>query len=177
LLSLLRSHNPDKTNERLQLEADINTAKQCLDVCKLAGEASHEKIYRIGEVIADGNSDQVVVTTLADLFDIKKAHSKDKSAQLVGSMTDGNLQHLTEKRYDSRFGGLASSSDSAKINITGSSTAGKLHKDQQYFSPLNRDGEQATKLKTRQSRPSPNEVKKRMTDDDMEQGNRLTTER
>jgi hypothetical protein len=41
-------------------------------------------------VIAEGSSDQVVVTTLADLFDIQKALPKDNSAQLVGSMNAEN---------------------------------------------------------------------------------------
>lgn len=42
----------------------------------MASEISRQKVYRIGEVIGEGDSDQVVVTTLADLFDIGKALSK-----------------------------------------------------------------------------------------------------
>ncbi|KFY83369.1 hypothetical protein V498_08125, partial [Pseudogymnoascus sp. VKM F-4517 (FW-2822)] len=59
--------------------------------------------------ITDGDSDQVVVTTLADLFDVKKAVSKDNSAQLIGSMTEEAPQHLTDKRYSSRFGAVGAS--------------------------------------------------------------------
>lgn len=35
-----------------------------------------------------------MVTTLAELFDVKKALSQDKSAQLVGSMKDEALGDL-----------------------------------------------------------------------------------
>jgi hypothetical protein len=65
---------------------------------------SSQKVYRVGEVIADGDSDQVVANTLADLFDVKRAISKDRSAQLVGSMSGEDLRFLAEKRYESRFG-------------------------------------------------------------------------
>ena len=110
---LVQDDDPEKGNERSRLQADIKISKQCLDVCKVASEVSRQTVYRIGEVIAEGDSDQVVVTTLADLFDIKKALSKDSSAQLVGSMTAENLRYLTEKRYSSRFGTLASHSETA----------------------------------------------------------------
>jgi hypothetical protein len=57
-------------------------------------------------VVADGDSDQVVVTTLADLFDIKKVVAEGKWVQLVGSMTEEALRHMTEKRYNSPFWSL-----------------------------------------------------------------------
>ena len=63
----------------------------------MAGEFSRQKVSKFGEVVADGDSDQVVVTTLADLFDIGEALSKDNSAQLIGSMTGEILRHLTEE--------------------------------------------------------------------------------
>lgn len=60
----------------------------------MASEASSQKIYRVGEVIADGNSDQVVADTLADLFDVKEAISKDNSARLLVSTTGEDLRFL-----------------------------------------------------------------------------------
>jgi hypothetical protein len=60
-----------------------------------SAEVDHQKIYKIGEVNADGDSDQVVVTTLADLFDIGKAFSSGTSAQLVGSMMDETLRQIS----------------------------------------------------------------------------------
>ncbi|KFZ16806.1 hypothetical protein V501_02064 [Pseudogymnoascus sp. VKM F-4519 (FW-2642)] len=105
-LESLLKEDPNNSDDRIRLQNEINISKQCLDVCKVASEVSHQKIYRIGEVIADGESDQVVVTTLADLFDVKKAVSKGNSAQLIGSMTAESLRDLTDKRYSSRFGAV-----------------------------------------------------------------------
>lgn len=62
--------------ERLALQEDIQISRQCLEMCNMASEVSRQKVYRIREVVADDDSDQVVVTTLADLFDIKRASSK-----------------------------------------------------------------------------------------------------
>ena len=117
LESMVSTNNPEDEKERSRLVEDINTSKDCLEVCKVASEVSSQKIYRIGEVVAEGDSDQVVVTTLADLFDIKKALSKGKSAQLVGSMGEETLQHLGTKRYDSRFGAVAQKPDSVQAAV------------------------------------------------------------
>jgi hypothetical protein len=111
LESLVSKNDPGDGKERSRLMEDIDASKQCLQLCDLANEVSSRKIYKIGEVVADGDSDQVVVTTLADLFDVKKALSRGKSAQLVGSMGEESLQHLTEKRYNSRFGAVVPKSN------------------------------------------------------------------
>jgi hypothetical protein len=63
-------------------------------LCSCAGIFINSVLY---------SSDQVVVATSADLFDIKKALSTDKSAQLVGSMTAESLRHIIERRYQSRL--------------------------------------------------------------------------
>lgn len=110
LESLVLSNEPGDENERSRLLSDIDASKQCLEICRVASEVSNRKEYRVGEVVADGESDQVVVNTLADLFDVKKALSLGNSAQLVGSMTEEALRDLTEKRYKSRFGALNQSS-------------------------------------------------------------------
>ncbi|KAL4748990.1 hypothetical protein BDW72DRAFT_142607 [Aspergillus terricola var. indicus] len=103
--------NGDRSGkERLALQEDLQISKQCLEVCNMASEVSRQKVYRIGEVVADGDSDQVVVTTLADLFDIKKALSKGNSAQSVDSMSEASLLNLTDKRYSSVFGATGAKS-------------------------------------------------------------------
>ena len=42
LQSVVQNDGPDNELERLRLQLNINTSKQCLDVCKLAGEISHQ---------------------------------------------------------------------------------------------------------------------------------------
>lgn len=115
-------------------------------------------------MVAEGDSDQVVVTTLADLFDIKKALSKDNSAQLVGSMTPENLQSLTEKRYGSRFGTVASHSEHTEAG----STYFEVQKNKPAVVRQTGDREQSPGPRTRQNRPSPNEMRKRQVEGAME---------
>lgn len=155
----------DRPNEaeRTRLQEDIDISRQCLEVCKTASEVSRQKIYRVGEVIADGESDQVVVTTLADLFDVRRASSKGNSAQLVGSMTPENLRHLTEERYKSRFGSLAASSDRVK---TVSSDVLPDHGNESRKPDVPKPSiqeEQPAASRTRYYKPSSNEIRKRST--------------
>ena len=166
---LIQDDDPEKDDARSRLQADIDISKQCLDVCKVASEVSRQTVYRIGEVIAEGDSDQVVVTTLADLFDIKKALSKDSSAQLVGSMTAETLRYLTEKRYSSRFGALAGHSDPAEAGTTSAPAAFEVQKSKHASAPQTGNHEQSAGPRTRQSRPSPNEMRKRLIDGALDQ--------
>ncbi|KEY74414.1 hypothetical protein S7711_04456, partial [Stachybotrys chartarum IBT 7711] len=108
---------PSADTERSRLQNDIEISKQCLEVCKIAShEVANQKIHTIGEAIAEEDSDQMVVTTLADLFDVRKASSRGRSAQLVGSMTDETLRQISEDRYGSRFGALSERRPWEKIN-------------------------------------------------------------
>lgn len=104
LADLSNDSEPSQTDERARLQREIEILEKSLDVCKLAsGEVNRQRIHNFGEVLADGDSDQVVVTTWAELFTIGKAVSKDSSAQLIGSMTDDSLVQLSKDRYGSRF--------------------------------------------------------------------------
>jgi hypothetical protein len=165
LESLVGNENSENDNERLQLQQDIEISKQCLEVCNMASENTRQKIYRIGEVIADGESDQVVVTTLADLFDIKKALSKNNSAQLIGSMSEESLRHLTDKRYDSRFGALVSTSDLSNVSVASPHVVAGASKSKQDFSPQTESSGQSPRTTKKQTKPSPNEMRKRVTGD------------
>jgi hypothetical protein len=160
LESLVLKDNPGDEKERSRLQEDINTSMQCLKVCKAAKEVSRQKIYRVGEVIADGDSDQVVVTTLADLFDIKKAVSKGNSAQLVGSMTEEALRHLTDKRYSSRFGSLTLNSAEG-FNAEPPSAANEPKAARPAFAAQASHGEPSPELKGTHARPCSNDRRKR----------------
>jgi hypothetical protein len=107
LESLAPNGNTRDGNERLRLQDDIDISKQCLEVCRVAREFSHQNINRTRETTADRDSDQVVVTTLGELFNIKRTLFQNDSAQLVGSMTEEALRHLASKRYNSRFGSFS----------------------------------------------------------------------
>ena len=160
LESLVQDTNTYNSDERLRLQSDVEISKQCLDVCSMATEVSRQKVYKIGEVIADGDSDQVVVTTLADLFDIGKALSKDKSAQLVGSMTAESLRHLTEKRYSSRFGAVVDESKPARSNDVKPSSETSAQVPEHRLPHIGKL-DQVSVPGRKQSRPSSNEMRKR----------------
>ena len=136
-MTQLRTEDTTASSIRTNLEDEREVTNQCLRICEdarsyidslsdqesslledeVASEVSRQKVYRIGEVIADDNSDQVVVTTLADLFDVKKALSKGHSAQLVGSMTGEELRLLAEKRHSSRFGAVVDHSEPTRSSV------------------------------------------------------------
>ncbi|GMF74449.1 unnamed protein product [Aspergillus oryzae] len=166
LQTLVLDRNPENDNDRQRLQEDINISMKCLEVCKVASEVSRQKIYRVGEAVADGDSDQVVVTTLADLFDVKKALSTGNSAQLVGSMTDDALCHLADKRYGSRFG---VSAHPTGATTTKSPPAFETRRSKHSFPPQSGNDERFSKLETRRNEPSPNEMRKRATSDKKDQ--------
>ncbi|KAL3482906.1 hypothetical protein BJX62DRAFT_221049 [Aspergillus germanicus] len=159
---LVINGNPEDKDERLRLQEDLNISKQCLEVCQVASDISNQKIFRVGEVIADGESDQVAVTTLADLFDVKKARSTGNSAQLVGSMEPRELQQLVEKRYSSRFGTSNGGSDQVKAGAADSQFVNEIRRSTNTFSPRVDHDEQSSRSSPKSSTPSPNEVRKRV---------------
>lgn len=140
--------NSDDDKKRRRLQSDVRISKQCLNICNMANDVSRQKLFRIGEVVAEGDSDQVVVTTLADLFDIGKASSNDHWAQLIGSMTGESLLHLTENRHSSRFG--AYNSSTIENDIQGSVPIKNRTKDEQASSHQASDFDQNYDLKPRQ---------------------------
>lgn len=153
--------DPTNESERSRLREEIDISKQCLDVCQLASEVSHRKIYRIGEVIADGDSDQVVVTTLADLFDVERALSKGNSAQLIGSMTEETLRHMTDKRYSSRFGAVSGGSGHTQATPASPPSDLETPANTRPVPPRAGYEEQSPGPEARRNRPSPNEMRKR----------------
>ncbi|RYP42956.1 hypothetical protein DL768_010164 [Monosporascus sp. mg162] len=147
LENLPAQDNPGADLERSRLQNDIEMSKHCLEVCKLASrEAASQKIHTIGEAIAEGDSDQMVVTTLADLFEVRKAFSRGRSAQLVGSMADETLRQISGDRYGSRFGALPEDQLSEKVRIQAPHQQGKNAKQPGL---------------ERSSKANPNEVRKR----------------
>ncbi|ETS77173.1 hypothetical protein PFICI_11047 [Pestalotiopsis fici W106-1] len=155
LLAIISSTGPERNRERLQLQEDLDVSRQCLEVCDQASrQVSNQKIHTIGEVVADDDTDQVVVTTLADLFDVRKVLAKNRSAQLVGSMTDDALIKLSGDRYGSRFGALNGNLGRVHVDVaTYESNAGHPSRMKMERPPM--DAGQRTES------PVPNEMRKR----------------
>ncbi|KAH8645909.1 hypothetical protein BGZ61DRAFT_542669 [Ilyonectria robusta] len=165
LTSMATSGTPESDRGFLQLQGELKTSKQCLALCKMASDqVAHQKVYRVGELVADGDSDQVVITTLADLFDVGKASSTNGSAQWIGSFSDETVRHVSTDRYSSRFGALVTSGVGDSIMRSTSNSRGD---NSSLARGAGRAGQPAP-LDTVQRRPSPNEMRKRATEADSE---------
>jgi hypothetical protein len=91
---------PDRETLWLVKEAEI--ANQGLELCtQVSKQLPTQTIHIIDEAICEGNSSQVVVTTLADLFVVGKVKAKKNSSQLVGSMDSATLMALVKQHYGS----------------------------------------------------------------------------
>ncbi|KAI8660322.1 Helo-like-N domain-containing protein [Fusarium keratoplasticum] len=154
LSSLAMEQHPDSERRKMQLEKDIRALEDSLEVCRIAStEVSRQKVHTFGEVVAEGKSDQVVVTTLADLFNVGKAIAKDNSGQLIGSMAGAELIQLSKDRYSSlRF----SAADMSRVNLMP-----PLTKNSELRVPGQEVNDQQPGPRVSSSKANPNETKKR----------------
>lgn len=154
LSSLAMEQHPDSERRKMQLEKDIRALEDSLEVCRIAStEVSHQRVHTFGEVVAEGKSDQVVVTTLADLFNVGKAIAKDNSGQLIGSMAGVELIQLSKDRYSNlRFSAV----DTSRVNLMP-----PLTKNSELRVPGQEVNDQQPEPRVSSSKALPNETKKR----------------
>jgi Fungal N-terminal domain of STAND proteins len=148
---------PERDFEKSRLEEEINMQKQCLAVCKrVSNQVADRKIHTFGEIIAEGDSDQMVITTLADLFDVKKAWSKTNSSQMIGSTTEEALIKISADRYKSRFGAVT-----PQVRV-----ATETRRSNPLPPNDARKDAQLADAEKRQNKPSSNSVRKRTSEGD-----------
>lgn len=98
--------------DRVRLLKEIDTAKQCLEVCNMAADqASRQRAHVFGDVSAEDNSQQIIVSTVGDLLNAKNIKVGSFSSQWLGSMTDASLQQLSMDRTAQYVGINARESD------------------------------------------------------------------
>ncbi|KAH8657224.1 hypothetical protein BGZ60DRAFT_383964 [Tricladium varicosporioides] len=164
--SITANGGPDSERETLRLQEEINFSKQCLEVCKQASNhMSNQKIHIFGDFTADQDSDQFVVTTLADLFNIGNVKATNRSGQLVGSFqTDDLVRDISKERYRSRFGAVGGPLEIAQLDAAAASPSTfetrKAEKSPLNLNQAKEDGKLASPEIT-YDRPSPNEVRRR----------------
>lgn len=157
LAFLARNGTSQDETEKISLEQDLKSSKKCLEVCKAASEmVAQQRIYRVGELVADVESDQVVITTLADLFDVQKATSTNGSAQWIGSFTDETARQISADRYRSRFGALSNTENGSVTQVLRDRGAAK-----EYTALRANIDKQSPVWETTGRRPAPNEVRRR----------------
>lgn len=113
----------------------------------------------------------MVVTTLAALFDVKKAVSRGHTAQLIATLTPENFETVVERCYSSRFAALPNHTSHFDANSATSPTSAKFPHSRQPTPPA--AGKEDAGPEARRDRPSPNEMKKRFTSRD--QGRQATS--
>jgi hypothetical protein len=166
--SVTFNRSDDCENDTLRLKEEIEFSKQCLEVCREAtNQVSTQKIHIIGEVIADGDCDQVVVTALADLFHVGAVKAQGRSMQMVGSMPANTIREMSKDRYGSRFGSLDGKLAVAQLEavavpptslVTTKTESSAMQSDQV------KEGVNLGSAEGIYTRPSSNEVRKRRAD-------------
>lgn len=152
-----QNRRPERDFERSRLLEDIELQKQNLEACKrVSNQMGHKKIHTFGETIAVNNSELMVVTTVAEWFDYKKAVSKDHSMHMGGTTTGGVLTKVSKHRYASRFGVVTPEGRIATdAGPSGPLPVNEVKKDAQLADPGKG-----------QKRPSSNIVRKRTRESD-----------
>ena len=103
--SIISNRDPGREGEPLRLQEELTSLKKCLEVGnKVSNLLSNQELNIGGDVIADRDCDQTVVTALADLFHPRMVRATSRSAQLVSSVPADVLLDLSKGRYSSRFG-------------------------------------------------------------------------
>lgn len=82
--------------KREDLAREIESVRQCLDVCKQATEqAENARINVMQDVATAEDSRQVLVSTVGDLIAAHRVTAGARSLQAIGQMSDESLQHLS----------------------------------------------------------------------------------
>lgn len=86
-----------QTIEQTRILEEINSIKQCLNICSNAAEQTAQTRMNVFEDVSmadDGH--QVIVATLGDLISAKRIVVGARSTQWLGQMSDTTLQHLSQ---------------------------------------------------------------------------------
>jgi hypothetical protein len=167
LETLIVEGDSESNKERLQLQENINIVKQFQELCK-ATVPAQGKIHIIGETTADDNSDLVALTTVADIFHIKKASATKQSMHAAGSMTSEDFRHLNEKRYTGCSEALVAYSSSTEAGASLSTSVTQASRSVRICPPSAISSEHSQELRTSRVKSSSNQARKRFTKDNVE---------
>ncbi|RYP57927.1 hypothetical protein DL769_009197 [Monosporascus sp. CRB-8-3] len=85
--------------ERGRISEEIESAKECLEICSRASEHIKEVRTNVFEdVSAAEDANQVIVSTYGDLISAKRVTAGIRATQLLGQMSDAALQQLARSR-------------------------------------------------------------------------------
>jgi hypothetical protein len=86
----------EETDVSIQkLEGELNSTQQCLEICNgAAGRASDSRVHVVENMEMGHDGQQLFVSSLGHLFDVRGVSAGDRAIQFVGSVSDLTLQHF-----------------------------------------------------------------------------------
>lgn len=86
-------------NEAQRLAREHDSVRQCLTVCSEADErASSGKVHVLDDIIIGENGEQMLISTLGDLYDARRVRLGDGAVQIVASTSEPAMQELFRAR-------------------------------------------------------------------------------
>ena len=86
-------------NEAQKLAREQDTVRQCLTVCSEADErASSGKVHVLDDITIGENGEQMLISTLGDLYDARRIRLGDGAVQIVASTSDPAIQEMFKAR-------------------------------------------------------------------------------
>ncbi|KAF4953252.1 hypothetical protein FGADI_6118 [Fusarium gaditjirri] len=86
------------------LQNELESTKQCLDVCDRASEwASSGRVHVVEDISVGNDGKQICVSTLGDLFNIKGARAGHGSIQFFGSVSEGSLNEVLRAQNQRQY--------------------------------------------------------------------------
>ena len=93
------------TDEQKGLKVEMESLKQCLEVCAQASETTdHARVNEFQDVSAGDDSQQIIVSTIGDLISAQRVTAGARSAQWCGQMSDISIQQISRDRNQGTVG-------------------------------------------------------------------------
>ncbi len=93
--ALQQPHNIDESSESetQRLTGELDSARQCLAICSNASQrASSEGVHVLEDIHVGDDGQQMLISTLGELFNARRVTVGDRATQVVGIVSDASLQ-------------------------------------------------------------------------------------
>lgn len=88
---------PTETNIQ-SLKQELNSTKECLAICSAASHRAVKRIHVLEDMSTGHDGQQLFVSTLEDLFNVKGASTGDRGIQFVGSVSEKALRDFFQSQ-------------------------------------------------------------------------------
>lgn len=81
-------------DEIQSLRGELDSTRECLAICNGASQRATEGVHVLEDMSTGHDGQQVFVSTLGDLFNVKGATTGDRGIQFVGTVSEASLQEF-----------------------------------------------------------------------------------